>query len=618
MGLGQAINSALTGLAASQYGLTLVGINVANADTEGYTRKTVSQSSLVVGGLDIGVRTNGVNRTLDNFVQMQLLRESSGGAYADSRVTYLTQLDQIFGTPNGTSSLDASYSNFLAKFNALASTPESTTARTEAVSAAQQLATQLNGMTEDIQSLRSQTEVELADGVARVNALLEDIDKVNTQIMRAGGVDASTAGLLDQRDKDVAELATYVDIRVVGTGNNGISIYTSSGVNLFSGTPAQLTFDGPSPLVATSQWSVDDATRGVGTISLVGSNGSSVDLVGAKAFQSGKLAALLEMRDKVLTGAQSQLDAMAAALASSLSSTQIEGTAVPSLPAGASGFDLDVGQLADGNGINLTWTDTPGGTAHNVRLVRVDDPSVLPLSSSGDPAVVGIDWSGGMSSVVNQINAYFQGKVQVSNPSGTSLRFLDDGVAGTSDVTAVSATVTETASTGAVALPLFVDGPGARPYTGAQTAAGPQQLGFAGRITINPDVLNDSSLLVQYQSGVESADPTRPSLIADRLAANWSFAGAAGIGTAKSPFQGSISSFLTQMISYQGNQVETGKQLADNQDVVVNALKQRQADASGVNIDVEMSRLLELQNAYGANARVLTAVKDMFDLLMRM
>ena len=617
MGLGQAINSALTGMAATQYGLTLVGVNVANAGTDGYTRKTTAQTSLVVGGLDIGVRVNGVNRTLDRFVEGQLLRESSGGAYASARVNYLDQLDQIFGSPNGTSSLDSTYSNFMTKFNALATSPESVTSRTEAVSAAQQLATQLNSMSSDIQSLRSQAEVEIADGVSKINALLEDIDKVNTQIMRAGGVDASTAGLLDQRDKDIAELATYVDIRVVGTGNNGVAIYTNSGVNLFSGTPANLVFDGPQQLAATSQWSADDATRTTGTIKLEGSNSSAIDLIASKAFQSGKLAALIELRDKVLVGAQSQLDAMAAALANALSSTQISGTAVGPLASGASGFDVDVGQLANGNSIDLTWKDTPAGTTHNVRLVRVDDPSVLPLSSGGDPTVVGIDWSGGMSSVVNQLNAYFQGKVQVSS-TGTTLRFLDDGAAGTSDITAASATVTATSTTGSVAVPLFVDGSGALPFTGALTAAGAQQLGFAGRITVNPEIAADTSLLVQYQSGVESADPARPALIADRLSGTWSFPGATGIGTAKTPFQGTISSFLTQMVSYQGNQAATGKQLADNQDVVVNALKQRQADTSGVNIDVEMSHLIELQNAYGANARVLTAVKDMFDLLMRM
>ncbi len=52
--------------------------------------------------------------------------------------------------------------------------------------------------------------------------------------------------------------------------------------------------------------------------------------------------------------------------------------------------------------------------------------------------------------------------------------------------------------------------------------------------------------------------------------------------------------------------------------MVVNSLQQRFNDESGVNIDQEMSNLLTLQNAYAANARVLTTIKDMFDTLMQM
>jgi flagellar hook-associated protein 1 FlgK len=52
--------------------------------------------------------------------------------------------------------------------------------------------------------------------------------------------------------------------------------------------------------------------------------------------------------------------------------------------------------------------------------------------------------------------------------------------------------------------------------------------------------------------------------------------------------------------------------------VVVNALQQRVNQASGVNIDQEMSNLISLQTAYGANARVMTAVRDMIDALLKM
>ena len=50
---------------------------------------------------------------------------------------------------------------------------------------------------------------------------------------------------------------------------------------------------------------------------------------------------------------------------------------------------------------------------------------------------------------------------------------------------------------------------------------------------------------------------------------------------------------------------------------MVNSLQQRYADKSNVSIDEEMANLLKLQTAYGANARVLSVVRDMLDQLLK-
>jgi flagellar hook-associated protein 1 len=73
---------------------------------------------------------------------------------------------------------------------------------------------------------------------------------------------------------------------------------------------------------------------------------------------------------------------------------------------------------------------------------------------------------------------------------------------------------------------------------------------------------------------------------------------------------------MRQVIGAQGEAAENAANLAAGQEVVVNALKARVADASAVNVDVEMANLLTLQSAYGANARVLSVVKEMMERLM--
>jgi flagellar hook-associated protein 1 FlgK len=72
------------------------------------------------------------------------------------------------------------------------------------------------------------------------------------------------------------------------------------------------------------------------------------------------------------------------------------------------------------------------------------------------------------------------------------------------------------------------------------------------------------------------------------------------------------------VLSLQGEAAANASNLAEGQDVVVNALQQRMNQASGVNVDEEMANLITLQTAYGANARVMSAVKDMLERLMEM
>jgi flagellar hook-associated protein 1 FlgK len=70
-------------------------------------------------------------------------------------------------------------------------------------------------------------------------------------------------------------------------------------------------------------------------------------------------------------------------------------------------------------------------------------------------------------------------------------------------------------------------------------------------------------------------------------------------------------------MSQQGSAAEAADNLNQGQTLVVNALKQRFSDSAGVNIDEEMANLITLQTAYGANARIVSVVKEIFDTLLR-
>ena len=151
-----------------------------------------------------------------------------------------------------------------------------------------------------------------------------------------------------------------------------------------------------------------------------------------------------------------------------------------------------------------------------------------------------------------------------------------------------------------------------------RSAIRPSALRGASRV--NAALLADPSKLVSYQIAATAAgDATRPNFILNQLTGGvLDFSPQAGIGTAAAPFSGSLQSYMRQMISQQGEQAATADSLNQGQQVVVNTLQQRFADQSNVNIDEEMANLLKLQTAYGANARVLSAVRDMINQLLQM
>jgi flagellar hook-associated protein 1 FlgK len=618
----QALGSAMSGLRANQAGLALVAGNVANADTSGYVRKTQNQVATSGGEAGVGVRVIGVDRQLELYVQRQLQVETAGGSYAALRADFYQRLQKLYGEPGSDTALETIYNKFTAAVQGLATSPDSSAIRNSVISSAQLLTQQLNGMSADIQALRSDAEAGLSDSVRQANEAMQQIASINRQL---GTLDANTstaAVLLDQRDNYINRLSELMDVRVVQGDNNQVTVFTNSDVQLVGGEAAQLTFDGRGTLTPHSQWSADPAERSAGTLTLVSPNGGATDLLVTKGIRSGKIAAYLEMRDDVLNQAQAQLDAIAAGMASVLSDRTTAGTAVPGPPAG---FDVDAASLQPGNRIEITYTDSATGASHTVTIVNVDDPGALPLADSataraGDK-VVGVDFSAGMPAVLSQLqDALGSTLLQFSNPGGSTLRIVDDGGTNRIDVTAASVTRTATSLTGGSSeLPFFVDG--TSPYTGAIRSNGPQSVGFAGRIAVNAGLLTDPSRLVVYQTSplTPAGDITRPNFLYDQLTkAVQDFSPEAGIGSQSAPFSGSLASYLRQMISQQGQAAEGANSLKEGQDLVVKSLQQRFNDRAGVNVDSEMATLLQLQTSYGANARVMTTVRDLIDLLMQM
>jgi flagellar hook-associated protein 1 len=621
MSLSDALSIAMSGLRANQAAMSLVSSNVANAETPGYVRKTLDQVTIDSGSYGSNVRIVGVNRELDQYIQAQLRTETSGAGYASLRSNFLQQLQSLYGNPGSVGTLEDAFNKLTTAVQALSTSADSQSARIGVINAANVLASQLNSMTQGIQTLRGAAENGINDSVNTANNLMSQIATINNQIavnpLGGTSTDASTAALLDQRDQYITQLSELMDIRVTTNGSNQVTVFTTSGVELVGNQAARLSFNAQGTVTPNTVWNADPTKSNLGSVVVSYNNGGSVDLTASGGIKSGKIAAYTELRDKSLVEAQNQLDQFAASLSSALSDKSTAGTAVTSGP--QSGFDLNVADLKAGNVIHVTYTDTATNTQRQISIMRVDDASVLPLpnSATADPndRVVGIDFSGGMASVVAQLNTALGGSDLQFSGSGTTLTVLNSPSFST--VNAASVTTTQTNLTnGSAELSLFTDS--GSPYTGAIGATGSQITGLAGRLTVNIGLVADPSKLVLYSASTAAGDTTRADFILSQLTtAKFQYSPASGVGSASAPFKGTLLSYMQQFTSAQGAAADAAAQLADGQDVVLNTLQEKMSSTSGVNIDEEMAHLLSLQNAYSANARVMSTVNEMYKTLMQ-
>ena len=124
--------------------------------------------------------------------------------------------------------------------------------------------------------------------------------------------------------------------------------------------------------------------------------------------------------------------------------------------------------------------------------------------------------------------------------------------------------------------------------------------------------------LVAYASNTAAGDPTRPNFLLSQMTnAVLTYSPATGLGTASAPYTGTLSQYMSAVVNQQAQAANAATNLQQGQDTVLTALQQRFNDQSGVNIDTEMSNLIALQNAYSANARVMSTVEQMMTTLLQ-
>ncbi|MEO0498002.1 MAG: flagellar hook-associated protein FlgK [Pseudomonadota bacterium] len=618
MSLSSSLGVSLSGLQNSQTALQITSGNIANADTDGYSRKVHNQSAAIGQDVTFGVRIERATRELNQLVQAQWQGSKADRAYASEMQNYLSRVDTSFGQPGSPLGIDTMFSELVAGLESLATTPENYAAQLDVLGKAEEFSGQLRALSAEIQGMRLEAEEGIAAAVKSVNDDLDLIRDLNKQIV-AFGAKGPPPDLLDQRDLAINRISENMDIRVNYKTDGGVAISTQSGLSLFDVQEVQLVFDERAAMSAQAVYNSDPAQSGVGNFIVRGVNGADTNIFEGNLLRSGRIHALQTLRDDQLVEAQRQLDELASMVALAASSVTEVGTAVTVGP--QNGFEVDLTGLQPGNPIELTIDNA--GTRQVFSIVAVTDPGLLPLDPDATPrtddTVIGVDISGGIPAAIAAMGAALGGSFSTSNPAGNTLRVLSNSGAVT--IESLNSDITRTGLTDeGLGLPMFVDGKRQLAYTNSLEDGG-QLAGFASRIEVGAALKDDPSRLVIHETipaTTAPGDPARVNAILTRFTeAQFAVSPDTGVGTVTQSYDGSVGGFIGQLLSFQGAQAARANNLNEVEEIRYTAIETRLSESADVNIDAEMANLIELQNAYSANARVMTIVQEMMNELLR-
>jgi flagellar hook-associated protein 1 FlgK len=303
------INIGISGLNAAQVALSTVSNNIANASTSGYSEESVVQSEAVGQTnsrytIGTGVDVESVQRAYSQYLTSALWSSNSGLQNATTTDNLTSTLNSLL---SNSGNLQTALDNLYSGFSNVANQPSSSSVRQATLGDASSLAGVYNTLGQQLSQQSTQVNQQIGNTVSSINSLTSQIATLNGQILQSGNGNNPNS-LLDQRDTLMQQLAGLTGISATTNSNGSVSVYTSAGSTLVSGTQSYALSSGTNQYDASSTDVFDSSGNDV-TSQLTG----------------GTLGALVSYRDTVLEPAQNAIGQSAIGLASSVNAQQADG-----------------------------------------------------------------------------------------------------------------------------------------------------------------------------------------------------------------------------------------------------------------------------------------------------
>ncbi|MEM1074352.1 MAG: flagellar hook-associated protein FlgK [Pseudomonadota bacterium] len=319
MTLSSALSNAMTGLRSAGRTSEVISSNIANALTPGYGVRSLSVSSSEIGGVFI----NGVVRDVDPSLLADVRLAEATFANNTERTGFLTQFEDLLGTPDEPNSLAMRLSEFENSLVTAASRPDAPERLLNVADAARDLTTLIKNASDGVQEARTNADRDIQIQIDQLSNSLQNVKELNSQISRTLATGGDTSALLDSRQSVVDEISAIVPIRQVSRDNGQIALYSTGGAILLDGSVAEIEFAGVNQV--TPYMTIEG-----GQLSGLSVNGYPVRTDSERgALGGGSLGALFEIRDELGTQAQSQLDAFARDLVERFQDPAVDTTLLP-------------------------------------------------------------------------------------------------------------------------------------------------------------------------------------------------------------------------------------------------------------------------------------------------
>lgn len=237
-GLFDALNAARTSLEVNQKSIEVVGNNIANVNTEGYSRQQTELSTypaMNFGDFFIGqgVKVSDVSREHDVFIDQQIKQKAVDFGFQDALTRPLSELERVFTVTED--NLSTTIDNFFDSLQELTTDPSDLIQRNNVIFQGEALATRFNSGVDDLNAIKGNINDTILSKIDMVNSQINEIAELNDRIQNIEVRGQTANGPRDQRDTIAKELAKTLGAQFYEDSKGMLSVMLPGGLPLVQG-----------------------------------------------------------------------------------------------------------------------------------------------------------------------------------------------------------------------------------------------------------------------------------------------------------------------------------------------------------------------------------------------